>query len=358
MPITMPTKPDVITPQPAPKIGHMLGRGSLAIKKGDILEVLDPAGKTVARGTVDGTVLWPPRPWSPQGNALIYSNHAALRVLDFAAGADRFLASAPPGRLLFPPYYWIEGGAKILFHAVPGDKPPTTAWIVGIDGQGMRQLSPVPPDATDVDYVTDILVTDVSHDGGEVLFHGEKYSAERGSEGSVVFRMDLATRKAVRVSPSSQSMCSGGRFINDGKQIVMNCLQKVASGPLPSDVYLVGQDGSNPRKLASGQPMGFFVVGASHDGRFIALAEGLMFGRPETKEAIYVLDTVDGTTKLLFEASPGKVLRPLGFSVDDRSFLIVIRDSAGSNGTLVLVDTVTIATKVVADSITDAFLAE
>ncbi len=369
MPITMPARPEVATPAPAPKIGHLLGKGSFAIVKVEqgkrTLEIRNNSFTLLAKGELDrGGVEWPGQPWSPSGTALIYRKGNALRVIDFEAGLDRLLFQAGivdnGERGIYPPFIWV--GQKIVFHLVRSEgstnvNPRVRMWMVSVLGGQAEEVLPVMADPADKVYLKDgVRATDVSRDGKNMLIAGDTGDSILKK---AVFVMDIGTRVARRVSPRSEEGCSAGRFTADEVQILLDCLQP-AEGINPVDVWIVNRDGSDPRRLAKGERVGLFLVDVSPDGSKAALHETFLPGLP-SQEAIHIVDVKSGHRTVLAQAKSGKYVRPVGFSSDGKAFLILRQEHKWEYqsvlGTLEHIDLASGSSQVLADGVAEAFMA-
>lgn len=339
MPITMPTKVNEATPQPAPKIGQLLGRGSIAIVREGQLEIISPAGTVVARGSLTREVhewfVMAVQPWSKNGTLLAYQpRRNVLRIMDFASGEDRLLVVAPEDQDIMGPFLWINNENEVIFHLTKPQEGTRSLWKIGRDGTGLEKINPVLEPAEG--EVTSLFATDVSSDGSKILMTVERnidrcmYSTP--SCGSV-YVVDIGSYEATRITPIEKYFL-GGHFLPNDRDVLVLYKEVMTPNTLNSyyrtDVYLTDITGRQFVQLARGDESGLYIQGISPDGTKVALAGGRSWhpaaGGPNDtaipEDRVLLLDLTNDIVNTLVPPSEGVQIWPLGFSSDGQSYLV------------------------------------
>ena len=192
--------------------------------------------------------------WSPDGRTIAFQSTRDGQREIYVMSADgtgvRNLTNHPAQDLL--PAISPEGG-EVLFYSDRGlehgpRELPGHLYVVGIDGQNLRQLTTEPLSST--------FAGAWSPDGNSILF-------ARNFDGDIdLVLLDLKSRRENRL-PGTDAAEYGGQFSPDGKSIALHASGEGAE----SRIVVLDRDGGNRRSLTSGAQ--HYDPRWSPDGRWI-----------------------------------------------------------------------------------------
>lgn len=339
-----------------------LGLGSLALLRdgGYVLEVLDPAGRPLARMDL-GDPSWPLErqwvTWSPRGDALLYvkpadAGNEAIGVFDFSNGEERVLWSPLDQETLIGAAAWVlPDRIFITLSSVwMGMYGPGLWWSLDPGGSHYGPFS-LPRFASPLDDFTDYQVTAAAPDGKALLLTFFWKDGYGGIQRSAVARLDLTAASpfaaARMISPEGAERCDGGHFSRDGHRIFFTCEDGGAEAAV-RDVYVAAADGSGARRRMR-LPHRTWLFGDSPDGNVFILGGSTPTCIETTRLSLLDLQQ-DQINPLLDvgERCQDRLL-PVGFTPDGRWFWVLRvsiqeqqgRADGGTAGDLLQVDLAT-----------------
>lgn len=354
VPIVLPADTKSGTPQQAARIGHLLGKGSIAlIDQTGVLSILSPAGAMVAKGKLS-TEAGIADSWSPAGNVLLYRvGQNILRMIDFGLGEDRLLVEQPSGMVVTGPFMWAPNGDSLYFHTYPYPEGPVSIWSIGVKTRIIQRFKPVPANAEDMRYLEWMDMTDIAPNGGAILVTGTKYSTEKGIESQVVYLIDAVSGRIQRRLSSAGGVCSGARFSPSGEHIAYVCTEPWHDNGrirAVNNIYITSLKDGRGRRITNADPPGYLLWQFFDNERLLVSSS---FTGPGFSKKISLLTAADGKETLLYSSSEGAGV----VGIRDGKVLLLDR-RIGNLREIELGADGSVVSKIVAKQVLDAFVAQ